>query len=210
MSSQPFVLQCVLQCHPQRHQQCHQQRAQPRRRPAHKGITWCWRPPTPTRRSVFSLLALSILFVATACGPSRPIAPVRAPSTTEARSGDFDAEQTARLTRLQAVLAEPAPEDFSGGLLVRLAFDDVADLDLFVTDPLQESAYFANTPTRSGGRLLDDRRCSDPSPRVEVTALASTSMDAAKRRVPRATQKTKASTWFASKRGAASWNAEGC
>jgi uncharacterized protein YfaP (DUF2135 family) len=56
----------------------------------------------------------------------------------------------------------------SGGLLVRLAFDEAADLDLFVTDPMQESVYFANSPTRSGGRLLADRRCQDPSPRVEM------------------------------------------
>ena len=159
MSSHPFIQQRVLHLV--------QHRA---RRHVHKGITWCLCPPTPTWRTGFSLLALAALFISIACSPSRPIAPVRAPSTTEARNRDFDAEQTARLTRLQAVLAEPAPDDLAGGsgLLVRLAFDDVADLDLFVTDPLQESAYFANTPTRSGGRLLDDRRCSDPSPRVEA------------------------------------------
>lgn len=161
MSSHPFALRRVLQ-------RVHHLVHHPARRHVRKGITWCFCPPTPTRHTVFSLLTLTAVFMATACGPSRPIAPVRAPSTTEAHSRGFDAEQTARLTRLQAVLAEPAPADVSSGLLVRLAFDDVADLDLFVTDPLQESAYFANTPTRSGGRLLDDRRCSDPSPRVEA------------------------------------------
>jgi hypothetical protein len=119
-----------------------------------------------------SLLTLTLVFMTTACGPPRPIPPIRAPSTTEARSTDFDDEQATRLTRLQAVLAEPAPADFSSGLLVRLAFDDVADLDLFVTDPLQESVYFANSPTRSGGRLIDDRRCNDPSPRVEAIHFA--------------------------------------
>jgi uncharacterized protein YfaP (DUF2135 family) len=106
--------------------------------------------------------------MATACAPSPPIPPVRAPSTAEARSTNFNSHQTARLDRLRAELDEPAPADLSNGLLIRLAFDDVADLDLFVTDPLQESVYFANSPTRSGGRLVDDRRCSDPSPRVEA------------------------------------------
>lgn len=120
------------------------------------------------RLVIRGLLALTLVFLAPACGPSRPISPVRAPSTAEARSTEFNADQNIRLIRLQAVLAEPAPADLSSGLLVRLAFDDVADLDLFVTDPLQESVYFANSPTRSGGRLIDDRRCDDPSPRVEA------------------------------------------
>lgn len=102
------------------------------------------------------------------CGPSRPIPPVRVHSAAEARDTAFSTHQTLRLARLQAVLAEPAPTDLASGLLVRLAFDDVADLDLFVTDPLQESVYFANSPTRSGGRLVEDRRCNDPSPRVET------------------------------------------
>jgi len=122
----------------------------------------------PPRLAVRGLLTLALVLMTTACGSSRPIPPVRAPSAAETRSADFDADQTVRLTRLLAALAEPAPAELSNGLLVRLAFDDVADLDLFVTDPSQESAYFANSPTRSGGRLLDDRRCDDPSPRVEA------------------------------------------
>ncbi len=120
------------------------------------------------RLVIRGLLALTLVFMVPACGPSRPISPVRAPSTAEARSTEFDADQNIRLTRLQAVLAEPAPADLSSGLLVRLAFDDAADLDLFVKDPMQESVYFANSPTRSGGRLVEDRRCDDPSPRVEA------------------------------------------
>jgi uncharacterized protein YfaP (DUF2135 family) len=114
------------------------------------------------------LTVLALVLFATACGPSRPIPSARAPSTAEVRSTEFDDDQTDRLVRLQAALAEAAPADLSGGLLVRLAFDDVADLDLFVTDPLQESVYFANSPTRSGGRLVEDRRCNDASPRIET------------------------------------------
>jgi uncharacterized protein YfaP (DUF2135 family) len=115
-----------------------------------------------------SLTVLALVLFATACGPSRPIPPARASSTAEVDSTVFDDDQTDRLVRLEAALAEPAPADLSGGLLVRLAFDDVADLDLFVTDPLQESVYFANSPTRSGGRLVGDRRCNDASPRIET------------------------------------------
>jgi uncharacterized protein YfaP (DUF2135 family) len=102
-----------------------------------------------------------------ACEPSAPIPPAHGPASNVASRPDFNADQQARLDRLHAVLAEPVSSALSGGLLVRLAFDDAADLDLFVTDPMQESVYFANSPTRSGGRLQDDRRCDDLPPRVE-------------------------------------------
>ena len=51
---------------------------------------------------------------------------------------------------------------------VTLRFGDAADLDLYVTDPLQETVYFANSPSRSGGALESDRRCDSPAPRIEV------------------------------------------
>jgi len=51
---------------------------------------------------------------------------------------------------------------------VQLAFDASADLDLYVTDSLQETVYFANTPSRSGGFLDRDRTCNDAAPRVET------------------------------------------
>lgn len=109
-----------------------------------------------------------VVLVLAACGPSRPIPPVRRPTSDSVRSTDFDADQRARLARLHATLAEPVAPELSRGLLVRLAFDGAADLDLFVTDPMQESVYFGNSPTRSGGELIADRRCDDRPPRVEV------------------------------------------
>jgi hypothetical protein len=51
--------------------------------------------------------------------------------------------------------------------VVRLAFEPVADLDLYVSDPLEETVYYANTPVRSGGALGADRRCGEPGERVE-------------------------------------------
>lgn len=121
-------------------------------------------PPRLARLATRSLLLLAIA----ACAPAHPVPAHREPAARTARSTDFNPEQHARLARLHAALAEPAARDRSSGLLVRLAFGDAADLDLFVTDPAQESVYFANSPTRSGGRLIDDRRCDDAAPRVEA------------------------------------------
>ena len=68
-----------------------------------------------------------------------------------------------------AALLRAAPLEAPGGaLVVLLAFDASADLDLYVTDPLQETVYFANTPSRSGGFLDRDRTCNDAAPRVET------------------------------------------
>src|SRR5437016_5099590 len=58
------------------------------------------------------------------------------------------------------------------GLSVQLTWSAPADLDLYLTDPTAETVYFANTPNRTGGRLLRDTRCPDivraPPPYVEV------------------------------------------
>jgi hypothetical protein len=63
------------------------------------------------------------------------------------------------------VRAPPAP----GDLRVELVFAEGADLDLYLTDPAQETVYYANTPSRgNGGRLEADLRCDDPAPRVET------------------------------------------
>jgi hypothetical protein len=56
----------------------------------------------------------------------------------------------------------------AGALRVRLVFGTAADLDLYVTDPHQETVYFANTPSISGGTLSSDVRCDAPAPRVET------------------------------------------
>ena len=52
--------------------------------------------------------------------------------------------------------------------MIELIFGSEADLDLYVSDPLRETAYFANTPLRSGGEHVGDVRCGAPAPRVEV------------------------------------------
>ena len=53
------------------------------------------------------------------------------------------------------------------GLLVQLAFGAEADLDLYVTDPLLETVYFANHESKSGGRISDDVRCDEQTLRLE-------------------------------------------
>ena len=72
----------------------------------------------------------------------------------------------AEAARLEAELAKtPAPAP--GTLRIRLAFGAAADLDLYVTDPLAETIYFANERAASGGRLVADARCDTPAPRSE-------------------------------------------
>ena len=46
-------------------------------------------------------------------------------------------------------------------LTIQLTFDADADLDLYVTDPLLETVYFANRESRSGGRISTDVSCDD-------------------------------------------------
>jgi len=108
----------------------------------------------------------SLLLVGCASGPIAPHPPAEAGDASGDEVPSWSGGQLERLERLRAALAYP-PEATSG-LNVRLAFDGAVDLDLFVTDPLQESVYFANTPSKTGGRLLADRRCGDPDLRVET------------------------------------------
>jgi hypothetical protein len=71
---------------------------------------------------------------------------------------------------------EPPPQlpRAGGALRVQLVFGADADLDLYVTDPLQETVYFGNSPSSvTGGRLDADRRCDAPAPRIETVAFAS-------------------------------------
>ncbi len=58
-------------------------------------------------------------------------------------------------------------DDAPDGVRIRLLFREDADLDLHVTDPLQETVYFANDTSASGGRLLSDMRCDSEGPRLE-------------------------------------------
>jgi uncharacterized protein YfaP (DUF2135 family) len=44
-------------------------------------------------------------------------------------------------------------------LTVTLLWDTAVDLDLYVTDPAQETVYYANPRSRSGGALERDTRC---------------------------------------------------
>ena len=75
---------------------------------------------------------------------------------------------------LTAALAESSlPEPLADELRVRLVFDERADLDLYVTDPLQETVYFANSPSRSDGRIEADLRCGAPGPRIETVTFPS-------------------------------------
>ena len=82
----------------------------------------------------------------------------------EARAADLRAEAA----QLAAALDRESVPVAEGELRVRLAFGAAADLDLYVTDPLQETVYFANNPSRAGGRLLRDKRCDAEAPRVET------------------------------------------
>lgn len=73
---------------------------------------------------------------------------------------------------LAQVLAAPPAQATPGALVVRLAFGADADLDLYVTDPAQETVYFGNSPSGAGGELLADLRCNAPAPRVETIVFA--------------------------------------
>ena len=65
------------------------------------------------------------------------------------------------------LVQNPAADRPPGTVLIRLAFPAVADLDLFVTGPSQESVYFANSPSKNGGLLEADQRCDSIGPRIE-------------------------------------------
>ncbi len=67
----------------------------------------------------------------------------------------------------------PLPARTAGAVLVRLAFGAEADLDLYATDPAEETVYFANpVSAASGGALEADLRCDAPVPRVETVRFA--------------------------------------
>jgi uncharacterized protein YfaP (DUF2135 family) len=55
---------------------------------------------------------------------------------------------------------------------VSLTWAAPVDLDLYLTDPTWETAYFANNPTRSGVRLEQDARCASVRPGSVALELA--------------------------------------
>jgi len=104
------------------------------------------------RRGAAVLVLLSLL--GSSCGASSK------------RGREQPALQQAETEALLEALPRDAPAP--GALRIRLVFGADADLDLFVTDPAQETVYFANSPSRSGGRLTGDVRCGDPAPHIET------------------------------------------
>ena len=60
---------------------------------------------------------------------------------------------------LQTLLRDGEPAGNPEALVFRLAFNSAVDLDLYVTDPLLETVYFANHHTQTGGALVNDIRC---------------------------------------------------
>ena len=78
--------------------------------------------------------------------------------------------------KLSSILGNATARVSAGdeGLTIQLTFGADADLDLYVTDPLLETVYFANHSGKSGGRISDDVRCdglqergSRQTPRIE-------------------------------------------
>jgi len=78
----------------------------------------------------------------------------------------------ARHEALAQLLASAPDEATADSLVVRLAFDAEADLDLYVTDAAHETVYFGNSPSGTGGELLADLLCDAPAPRVETIVFA--------------------------------------
>lgn len=78
-------------------------------------------------------------------------------------------ERASEVAALESALRSAAAEP--GALRLSLAFGADADLDLFVTGPLEETVYFANSPSAIGGRLDADLRCDAPAPRVETVTF---------------------------------------
>ena len=83
--------------------------------------------------------------------------------------GISDAELAAVKAQAVEMAAELAlePAEQQAGVVVRLAFGPEADLDLYVTDPLLDTVYFARHESRTGGVIGADVRCDTSGPRVE-------------------------------------------
>ena len=109
----------------------------------------------PTSRGV---LAVGLIFGASACARPDPSAADLAVLESQARA-------------LAADLEIPVLEG-NKGIVVRLAFGEETDLDLYVTDPLLETVYFARHESRTGGVIAADVRCDTTGPRVEEVVFS--------------------------------------
>jgi hypothetical protein len=105
--------------------------------------------------------AAALLAAAIGCGGGPPPGPVLAEAPA------WTPERTRAAQALAERLEARAPTG-PDGLRVQLAFGAEVDLDLYVTDPSEETVYHANTPSRTGGALTQDQRCVHPAPRVET------------------------------------------
>ena len=61
-----------------------------------------------------------------------------------------------------------ASEPARPGVTVTLRWSAAVDLDLYVTDPVLETVYFANPRSASGGVLEQDARCAERAPGVQT------------------------------------------
>jgi hypothetical protein len=126
------------------------------------------RPPAlGVSRRVHDTVAIAFLALATSLVATQ----ANAQSRERRAPAQWTPALEAEAGQLEAALAE-APLPSAGALRIRLAFGAEADLDLYVTDPLAETIYFANERAAAGGRLVADARCDSKSPRIEEIAFA--------------------------------------
>lgn len=87
---------------------------------------------------------------------------------------EIEAEKAALEKKAKALSsAFTVNEGSSGdGLTIKLAFEENADLDLYVTGPMLETVYFANHTSKSGGEITEDVRCDSEGKRIEEVRFA--------------------------------------
>ncbi|HJL60942.1 MAG TPA: hypothetical protein QF517_03220 [Pseudomonadales bacterium] len=106
-------------------------------------------------RSVF-LFALAILL--TGCGDDPETERV-----AEQKALKVEGQQLGSILRKSNTIVSTEDK----GLTIQLIFGADSDLDLYVTDPLLETVYYANHQSRSGGRISADVKCVDPLQKKE-------------------------------------------
>jgi uncharacterized protein YfaP (DUF2135 family) len=91
--------------------------------------------------------------------------------------GGSEADESESLRRLAAE-GEALGGQLSGAqgvpseaLIVQLMFDSDVDLDLYVTDPMLETVYFANHKSKAGGEISGDVRCDTEGDRLEMVSF---------------------------------------